>query len=309
MNKTHPLSRLRDSRASTVRDGAGASPVAFWITEPTTADNGDTLEVWFYDMIDDWFGISASMIVDLLLQADGRDVLFHVNSPGGMVTEGLAIYNTIRNYSGNVTMRIEGMAASAASFVMLAGNTVEVEPSAMVMIHDAWDISIGPASEHRKTADVLDKASNNLARIYNTKAGGTVEDWRAAMIEETWYVGQEAIDAGLADTLTTATDDAGEGRNRWSGIFARTPRRQEQTTAPSGAPASAPAASLPPRQLVDLDALRAALAAAPQSAPAARQPEPPAPPENTTPNLADQLQGLDLAAIMRESLPRKGVPA
>jgi ATP-dependent protease ClpP protease subunit len=303
VSKIHPLSRIRDTRASAARDGAGAAPIAFWITEPTTTDNGDTLEVWFYDVVDDWYGISASMIVDLLLQADGRDVLFHVNSPGGLVTEGLAIYNTIRNYSGNVTMRIEGMAASAASFIMLAGDTVEVEPSAMVMIHDAWDISIGPASEHRKTADILDKASNNLARIYSDKADGTVESWRAAMIEETWYIGQEAVDAGLADTLTTATDDAGEGRNRWGGIFARAPRRQEQPHTPDPVvPASAPAASVtdpaPVRQPIE----HRMVAVVPQ-------PEPPAVPEDTTPNLADQLQGLDLAAIMKDALQQKGVPA
>lgn len=226
--RRNPLAQVRTARMRALAEGT-PSPVAFFWDDPEllTVD-GDTFEIHFNDMIDDWFGISAAMIVEALIAADGRDVLVHLNSPGGMVTEGLAIHSTFKQYAGNVTMRVEGIAASAASFVMLAADQVLIEPNAMVMIHDAWDLTIGPASEHRKTADLLDKVSDNIASMYAGKSGIDQAEWRTAMLEETWYVGQEAVEAGLADALTkdngTAPADDTTTAARWSGIFANVPR-------------------------------------------------------------------------------------
>lgn len=232
---TSALTQLRAARMRALLDG-NPQPVAFsyWDDpELLTVDSGDTFEIHFNDMIDDWFGISAAMIVEALIAADGRDVLVHINSPGGMVTEGLSIYSQFKQYRGKKIMRVEGLAASAASFVMLAGDEVEVEPNALVMIHDAWDISIGPAAEHRKTADLLDKISDNMAGMYAAKSESLgkprdVVDWRAAMLEETWYIGAEAVDAGLVDKVTDydkPEDDDTSAAARWSGIFAKAPRR------------------------------------------------------------------------------------
>lgn len=226
---SNPLQRVRAARMKALADGDAKA--SFWgDPELTTSGAGDVFEIWFDDMIDDWFGISAAMIVSALLEADGRDVLVHLNSPGGMVTEGLAIYNTFRQYAGKVTMRVEGLAASAASFVMLAGDETVIEPTGMVMVHDAWDITMGPAIEHRRTADLLDKVSDNIAGIYASKGGGTATEWRTKMTENgdigTWYIGQEAVDAGLADSVTdapAAEDTAAVAR--WTGIFAGAPKR------------------------------------------------------------------------------------
>lgn len=231
--RANALKQLRDARMKSAAEG-NPKPVNFFWDDPEllTVDGADAFEIHFNDMIDDWFGISSAMIVEALIAADGRDVLVHLNSPGGMVTEGLSIHSQFKQYAGKVTMRVEGIAASAASFVMLAADEVLIEPNAMVMIHDAWDITIGPASEHRKTADLLDKISANIASMYAGKSGTDVEDWRAAMIEESWYVGQEAVDAGLVDSITAdgadATTDEGEDTAAaaidWRTVFDIAPR-------------------------------------------------------------------------------------
>lgn len=253
---SNPLQRVRAARMKALATGHADPQASFWDDpELTTSGAGDVFELWFDDMIDDWFGISAAMIVSALLDANGRDVLVHLNSPGGMVTEGLAIYNTFRQYGGKVTMRIEGLAASAASVVMLAGDVVEVEPTGMIMVHDASDISFGPAIEHQRTADLLDKISDNLAGIYASKTGGTAAEWRTKMTENgeigTWYIGQEAVDVGLVDSVTATPETADDTAvARWSGIFAGAPKRtggliQSAPTKITMTPAAKPGRILP----------------------------------------------------------------
>lgn len=230
--KPNPLKQLRAGRARALANGT-AAPLAFsfWDDPELLTIDGASFEIHFNDLIDDWFGISAAMVVEALVTADGRDVLVHLNSPGGMYTEGLAIHSAFKQYSGNVTFRVAGLAASAASFVMLAGDRIEITDGSLVMIHDAWDMTMGPADEHRRTANLLDKVSDSIAGMYATKAGGEREDWRALMREETWYAGQEAVDSGLVDAVADEeTTEPAEGSDtaaarEWAGIFASAPRR------------------------------------------------------------------------------------
>lgn len=231
--RRNAIKQLRAQRMRALQEGT-AQPVAFsWWDDPelTTVD-GSPFHIYFNDMIDDWFGISASMVVSALLAADGRDVLVHVNSPGGMYTEGLAIHSAFKQYSGNVTMRVAGMAASAASFVMLAGDHIEITEGSLVMIHDAWDMTMGPEEDHRKTADLLAKVSNSIAGMYAGKAGGELDTWRALMKTETWYAGQEAVDAGLVDSVADVDDAPPIGKDtaalnrEWSSIFASAPTKK-----------------------------------------------------------------------------------
>jgi ATP-dependent Clp endopeptidase proteolytic subunit ClpP len=154
-------------------------------------------------------GISASTFVADIAAVKG-DLEVHINSPGGNVFEALAIYNALAQRPAWVTTVVDGLAASAASFIAQAGRLRIVAPGAMVMIHDAQGLSIGNAADMRETADLLDKASDNLAGIYATHTGRPADDWRAAMQAETWYTAQEAVEAGLADRLAErpASDDA-----------------------------------------------------------------------------------------------------
>lgn len=169
----------------------------------TVAVGAPVGEIWIYDFIDPW-GVSAVDIVQALQAIGPGDVLVHVNSPGGDVFEGIAIYNNLKAHPGNVTVRVEGVAASAASFIAMAGATIEVDPNAMIMIHDAAGMEFGNAAILHKFADLLDRTSTNLANIYAARTGRPADEMRAAMLEETWYVGQEGVDAGLADTVTAA---------------------------------------------------------------------------------------------------------
>lgn len=283
---TDSLRKLRDSRVRAFKAGQEVPACDFRASMNAA---GDTFEFWLYDMIDDWFGITAGDVVTALMQADGRDVVMHVNSPGGMVTEGIAIYNTMRGYEGKITARVEGMAASAASFIVMAANEIEVEPTGMFMIHDAWDVSVGPADEHRRTADLLDKASDNIARIYQTRAGGEQTEWRGLMKEETWYVGEEAVTAGLADRVTEAST-AKDSTDRWSGVFSASAAiRAQQQPAPVRAGRSA-ASLAAPAPIPDVDPVWSA----PES-----EPTPPT-------SIADILKNVDLSAQLRGALTPKG---
>lgn len=126
----------------------------------------------------------------------------HINSPGGSVFDGIAILNVLRNHRGALTTVVDGIAASAASFIAQAGTTRVMARNSQMMIHDAMALCGGNAADMRETADLLDKASDNLADIYAERSGrGSAADWRAAMEKEVWYSAQEAVDAGLADAI------------------------------------------------------------------------------------------------------------
>lgn len=166
-------------------------------------DAGAPTRVDIYDEIGGggWFneGVNAADFVATLAGIDG-DLEIHINSPGGDVFEGLAIYNSIAQRPGNVTTVVDGHACSAASFIAQAGKTRIIAPGAMMMIHDASGLCIGNSAEMRELAELLDKVSDNIASIY-AGASGRPDGWRDAMRAETWYTADEAVAAGLADRL------------------------------------------------------------------------------------------------------------
>lgn len=140
------------------------------------------------------------------LKADD-EIVVHINSPGGSATAGVAIYNALKNHPGQVTVIVDGIAASSASIVAMAGDKIVMRKGALMMIHNPWSITMGDANDHRKSADVLDKHRDSLAEIYVAASGKSVDDVNDIMAEETWYTAQEAVDAGFA----TETDgDAGD---------------------------------------------------------------------------------------------------
>lgn len=159
-----------------------------------------------YDPIDnwgEWFGLSAKEFGQALDQLPDTvdEIELHINSPGGEVHEGLAILNQLRQHKASVTVVVDGIAASAASFIAMGANKVLMAPNAEMMIHNAWGLALGDTDDLRKAADDLGRINNNLARIYQGKAGGEVDDWLEAMRVETWYSDDEAVAAGLADAI------------------------------------------------------------------------------------------------------------
>lgn len=154
--------------------------------------------VYIYDEIG-FFGVTAQQFVDDLNNIDAKRIDLHLNSPGGEVWDGLAIYNALRDHQAQVTVHVDGLAASAASFITTAADRVIMGRGAQMMIHDALGLTLGNAADHREMADLLDRTSNSIAEFYAARAGGTVEQWRQRMRDETWYIGEEAVKAGLAD--------------------------------------------------------------------------------------------------------------
>lgn len=158
-------------------------------------------QLYIYDEIG-WFGVAPADVVQALSGISG-DVEVHVNSPGGDVWDGLAIYAAFQQHQGDVTMIIDGLAASAASFIAQAAapGKLQVTANGVVMIHDAWGMCIGNAADMVETAQMLEESSENIASIYALRSGMTVSQCRDLMKAETWATGQKAVDLLLADSV------------------------------------------------------------------------------------------------------------
>lgn len=157
-------------------------------------------EILIYDIIGQ--GDSTAHSVRKQLSAMTGKVTVRISSPGGDAYQGVAIMNTLRNYPGHVTTIVDGVAASAASYIAIGGaDTALMAPNSELMIHEAFRAANGNATQLEKMAADLNRISANIASIYAEKAGGTVDQWRSLMREETWFSAHEAVDAGLADGL------------------------------------------------------------------------------------------------------------
>lgn len=146
-------------------------------------------------------GFQAREVVDALSTVTG-DITVRINSGGGDVFQGFAIHNALVAHKGHVTVKVDGLAASAASVIAMAADHVVVPSTASLMIHNAWAFAVGGADELRKQADVLDKINGQIRTVY-AKASGQSPAWiKRAMDAETWMTGEEAVRAGFADTTT-----------------------------------------------------------------------------------------------------------
>lgn len=170
-----------------------------WYRIENRADE-DRAEVFVYDEIG-FFGVTAKDFVADLRAVKAKQIDLHLNTPGGDVFDGIAIYTAIKDHSANVTAYVDGLAASAGSFIAMAANQVVMMPHSRMMIHEAFGLAIGNAEDMTKMAERLDATSQNIASIYAEKAGQDADYWRAQMKAETWYTDQQAVDAGLADEI------------------------------------------------------------------------------------------------------------
>lgn len=173
-------------------------------------------------------GIAPSDVAAALKELGPGPLNVRINSGGGDVFGGVAIHTLLARHPGAVTVYVDGLAASAASFIMLAGDRVIASRNAFVMIHDAMTGVWGNREAFQRTMDLLDKVSDNIADMYAEKAGEDVEFWRAKMLENgedgVWYTGQEALDAGLVDEIVTAGDDDDDVDNLLAGWINLLPR-------------------------------------------------------------------------------------
>lgn len=158
-------------------------------------------------------GTTAKMVADALaeLKAAGTKAIdIFVNSPGGNIFEAKAIYAELRRFDGERTVHVDGIAASAASFIAMAGDKIITAPAATWMIHDVWSWGMGNAAELRKLADVLELESSNFAEVYATRSKSKLDDVKAWMQAETWMNAKTALERGFTDEISEADSDGAD---------------------------------------------------------------------------------------------------
>lgn len=164
-----------------------------------------TADVLIYEQIGKSFwddsGVGAKDFVTDLRKLDVDRINLSINSPGGSVFEGNTIYNALKAHKAKVHVRIDGIAASIASVIAMAGDVVEMPENAMMMIHDPWGYAMGDASSMRKQAEALDKIKVGLVAAYRGKTGMDESEIADLMSDETWMTAEEAVSMGFADKM------------------------------------------------------------------------------------------------------------
>ncbi len=170
------------------------------------ADAGDN-SISVFDVIgqDYWGeGVTAKRIAGALRSMNGADVTVNINSPGGDMFEGLAIYNLLREYQGKVTVKVLGIAASAASVIAMAGDEIQIGRGAFLMIHNCWVFAMGNRHDFAELSASLAPFDNAMADIYAARSGLDMAEVQLMMDNESYIGGSDAVEKGLADSLLSA---------------------------------------------------------------------------------------------------------
>lgn len=169
--------------------------------------SGDVAEVLLYDQIgaDPFFGdgISAKTFREQIKEVKAKTINLRINSPGGSVTEGAAMLAALDSHKARIEVNVDGIAASAASVVAMAGDVIRVSSSGLIMIHDPYAGVQGGAEDMRRMAGVLDKVKGQILDAYSRHSKLGRDELASMMAAETWLTGQEAVDAGLADEVVS----------------------------------------------------------------------------------------------------------
>lgn len=187
--------------------------MAFWNYRSDTEnpENGILQIDGVLEVEPDWWGPSGQVIARTIRRSidRARDLTVYINSPGGDVMAGAEIYTALREHSengqGKVTVKVTGIAASAASIVAMAGDEILMSPVAYMMIHNPWTVTAGNAKELRQQADVLDTISEGLVNAYERRTGKTREELLQMLDGETYMSAQTCINEGFADGMMWET--------------------------------------------------------------------------------------------------------
>ena len=161
----------------------------------------EVAEISIYDEIGD-YGTSAKNFIEEVKNIGKKDITLRINSVGGSVFDGLAIYNTLRSHQGYVNIKIEGLAASISTVIAMAGDNIEMAENGFFMIHNPFGQSAGEAGDMRKTADLLDKIKNEIIEIYQRQTKLPYDVLSEMMDKETWLSSQEAQELGFINDIT-----------------------------------------------------------------------------------------------------------
>ncbi|MBG4581750.1 Clp protease ClpP [Pseudomonas aeruginosa] len=199
-------------------------------------------EILLYDEIGVW-GITAQQFArELKALGDLSLISLRIHSPGGDVFEGTAIYNLLKNHPARVEAHVDGLAASMASVIAMAADTIYMPENAMMMVHRPWGIQGGEADDMRRYADLLEKIEGTMVAAYMAKTGKSEEEIKSLLKAETWMDGREAVEAGFADQLTEPLAAAAQLTSKRMKEFAHMPEALKALMQPR---ASTPAAAAP----------------------------------------------------------------
>lgn len=172
------------------------------------AASAGVAEISIYEEIGIW-GVTAGMFArDLKALGDVSNITLRISSIGGNVFDGLAIYNMLKDHASTITVKVDGIAASIASVIAMAGDTIEMPANTMMMIHDPSGGVYGTAEDMREIAEVLEKVKAGLVSAYVAKTGLDANEVADLMADETWLTAEEAVAKGFADTVTDVMDIA-----------------------------------------------------------------------------------------------------
>lgn len=209
-----------------------------WSPGVRAADRDEERSISIYDAIgyDPWTGegVTAKRVAAALRSLGKGPVTVNINSPGGDMFEGLAIYNLLREHEGEVNVKVLGLAASAGSVIAMAGDTVQIARAGFLMIHNAWVVAMGNRNDMRELAAWLEPFDAAMADIYSTRTGLEPKAVAKLMDSESWIGGAAAVEQGFADDLL-ASDQVGKGSG---GASASAVRRLEAALRNSGMPKS-----------------------------------------------------------------------
>lgn len=168
-------------------------------------NEAEAVNIQIYDEIssDDWWGdvVTAKAINDEIAQANGKPLNIHINSYGGEVFEGFAIYNNLKSYAGRKVVYVDGIAASIASVIAMAGDEVYMNKASMLMIHNASGVAVGNAEEMKKVVSALEQINEVIRDVYKNRSNLDDEQLKEFMDNETYFTPQEAVQYGFADGI------------------------------------------------------------------------------------------------------------
>jgi ATP-dependent protease ClpP protease subunit len=194
---------VRNLARPQVREGVRLATQTVAATEVDEVDFVEA-DLFIYDVIDGWggdWGVSAMDVVNLLNAYEGDVLNVRLNSPGGDFFEGVAILNALQRHPATVHVYVDGLAASAASVIAMAGDKRVMGLGAQLMVHEASTIAMGTAADMLKTAEMLEQTNDDIAALYAQCAGGEVADWRQKVAAETWFTATSAVECGLATEM------------------------------------------------------------------------------------------------------------
>ena len=183
--------------------------LAKWADLPSAATASDNNTITMLDIIGDdgmGGGVSAKRIAAALRTISNRDVTVQINSPGGDMFEGIAIYNLLRAHPARITVDVLGIAASAASVIAMAGDNIRMAPSSFLMLHNAWGVVIGNRHDMAEAATLFERFDGALADIYAARSGMARSEVARLLDAETFLTAEEAVAAGMADTIAGGAD-------------------------------------------------------------------------------------------------------